>query len=774
MANHEFSPRTIMPNNGVSSNPSDTPPPPTYSENLLFQRAFQFQPRRGNEPLDLRRISAVDIPKLIKSVDIELLQSFLENITFAEVSEEDFDLYSNECFVKLFTIAQLTLEYLLDVQDTLSVNLNSLAKKYAAKKRETDMLAKNLARQDAVVATLRDEIHYSKEVVRRYETRRSTDPGVSPGLATLVMQDQERIVNEENVTRADPSSYPSQERRKCSNQRNDFSPHVSKSSASDGAIRLHVVISSFGKYIELNVMDSVTIQNLKEMIADAIVDGLDECTLLESLTLTYLGKDMEDLTRTVKECGLGNNDAIVARNDLLPVPDSSDTIQPIKVDILEKLEELTSVATKAQNNVVDATRVLQDQARSKQAEKDCFVAEVEKQLHTLAHILREEVQRGVKNALKLDSAVNNHSIETDLHSKCCDEGDEETKSSTKEPDSSGDDDHSFGASKKINCSIPLKPDLEMLNTTGLTSVSDRYYNVANMSDEKGEDDSLGSLGTVSHKADRVPNAGRGKSGKLNTGLRIETDDAWFNPDSNESPFLPPNEIEVTPHDDAPEAIGTGKDGTNDDCFGHDEEPFGSNEMSAFKMPESYSLPLKSGNKESSKRFSFEDDKGTPILKIGYLDRGEKLENLDLSFEKDPMKVGNNSIKPTVTPFNEVVNEGEEFRFSEFEYSENEDDNAGLVYNFNEDNDEDCKPAGVGPSITPGEMTSDDSDMQSVSIEVPHSDHLANITSHGGEDQIKSKRAKKERKGSLFRISISKVLPKRGFLKRKKSKKLYEL
>lgn len=325
MANHEFSPLTIMTNNGVSSNTSDAPPPPTYSEKLLFQRAFQFQSRRGNEPLDLRRISAVDIPKLIKAVDIELLQSFLENITFAEVSEVDFDLYSNECFVKLFTIAQLTLEYLLDVQDTLSVNLNCLAKKYAAKKRETDMLAKNLARQDAVVATLRDEIHYSKEVVRRYEASRSTDPDVSPGLSTLVMQNQERIVSKESVTRTDPSSYPSQERRKSSNQRNDCSPHVSKSSASDGAVRLHVVFSSFGKYIELNVMDSITIQNLKEMIASAIDDGLDECTLLESLTLTYLGKNIEDLTRTVKECGLGNNDAIVARNDLL-VSDSTHLI----------------------------------------------------------------------------------------------------------------------------------------------------------------------------------------------------------------------------------------------------------------------------------------------------------------------------------------------------------------------------------------------------------------------------------------------------------------
>ncbi|KAL7472928.1 hypothetical protein ACHAXS_013310 [Conticribra weissflogii] len=574
--NHEISPCTIMPDNRVSSKPSDVPSPPTFSENLIFQRAFQFQPRRGNEPLDLRRISGVDIPKLVEAVDIELLQSFLENITFAEVSEEDFDLYSNECFVKLFTIAQLTLEYLLDVQDTLSVNLNSLAKKYAAKKREMDMLSKNLARQDAVVAALRDEIHYSKEVVRRYETRRSTDPGSSPALATFVKQDQDRASVEENVIRTDPSLYPSQERRKVSNQIDDFSPHVPKFSESDGAIRLHVVISSVGKYIELNVVDSITIQSLKEKIVDAMLDGLDECKFPESFTLSYLGNNLEDLSQTVKECGIENNVAIVAGDEFVPIrehAESPETLQPIKDDILEKLEEFTSIAIKTQKSLVDVTRMLQDQALSQQAKKDGFVAEVEKQLQTFERIIHEEVQRGVGDAFKRDTAVNKDSDYISLHLKSSDEGDYESKSSTNAPGSGSDDDEgdvddNFEVCKKIDHPVPS----EKLNITVFTNGNDSDSNPANASDKNGEDHSLGSLVSILHNGESVPHADRGKIGKLDLGLRVETDNALFNPDSNQSPLLPPKEIKVTPHDhnDAQIASGTGKDDSGD-CFGDNEK-----------------------------------------------------------------------------------------------------------------------------------------------------------------------------------------------------------
>ena len=107
---------------------------PTYAENLLFAAGFTFSRKeetllRG-EPLNLHlpRIAKVDIESIVKNVDIELLSSFLEDIAFCDVTEEDMILHSDKTYVKLFQLCQLIIEYQLDVTDTLSANLNGLAK----------------------------------------------------------------------------------------------------------------------------------------------------------------------------------------------------------------------------------------------------------------------------------------------------------------------------------------------------------------------------------------------------------------------------------------------------------------------------------------------------------------------------------------------------------------------------------------------------------------------------------------------------------------------
>lgn len=50
-------------------------------------------------------------------------QVYLENITYADLTEDDLRLYSDQCFLNLFRLSQLILEYLLSVQDTLATSL---------------------------------------------------------------------------------------------------------------------------------------------------------------------------------------------------------------------------------------------------------------------------------------------------------------------------------------------------------------------------------------------------------------------------------------------------------------------------------------------------------------------------------------------------------------------------------------------------------------------------------------------------------------------------
>ncbi len=59
----------------------------------------------------------------------------LENITFCNLREEDLRFITDQHVVKLFRIAQLTIEYLLFAQEQLSANLNAMAAKYNAKKK---------------------------------------------------------------------------------------------------------------------------------------------------------------------------------------------------------------------------------------------------------------------------------------------------------------------------------------------------------------------------------------------------------------------------------------------------------------------------------------------------------------------------------------------------------------------------------------------------------------------------------------------------------------
>ena len=63
-------------------------------------------------------------------MDIETLQYQLENIAFGELHEEDLRLHPDITIVKAFKLAQLIIEYLLNVQDTLALHTTKLAEGY--------------------------------------------------------------------------------------------------------------------------------------------------------------------------------------------------------------------------------------------------------------------------------------------------------------------------------------------------------------------------------------------------------------------------------------------------------------------------------------------------------------------------------------------------------------------------------------------------------------------------------------------------------------------
>ena len=72
---------------------------------------FRFMAR--NVSIDWRSVSLIDIDRIAQTMDIAALQEHMELVTFANL-DEIFDL--DPLFVKLFKVAQYTIEYLLHSQ----------------------------------------------------------------------------------------------------------------------------------------------------------------------------------------------------------------------------------------------------------------------------------------------------------------------------------------------------------------------------------------------------------------------------------------------------------------------------------------------------------------------------------------------------------------------------------------------------------------------------------------------------------------------------------
>ena len=83
--------------NRNASSLEEAPQKLTYAETIICNRDFQFEVRGFMpEQIDLRAVSKVDVDRVVKEVDLEVLQELLSNITFGQITEDDFDLYSSK------------------------------------------------------------------------------------------------------------------------------------------------------------------------------------------------------------------------------------------------------------------------------------------------------------------------------------------------------------------------------------------------------------------------------------------------------------------------------------------------------------------------------------------------------------------------------------------------------------------------------------------------------------------------------------------------------
>jgi len=110
-----------------------------------------------------------DLEKIQKEVDLKSLETLLQNITFAYLDRDDLERLGDAPFVKLFRLAQYSIEYLLYTQNYLESLCKTLDVEYRSayeRALKTEEAAKKL---QAELKVLRKELKLKQKTLSTYE-----------------------------------------------------------------------------------------------------------------------------------------------------------------------------------------------------------------------------------------------------------------------------------------------------------------------------------------------------------------------------------------------------------------------------------------------------------------------------------------------------------------------------------------------------------------------------------------------------------------------------
>nr|XP_029516328.1 zinc finger protein Dzip1-like isoform X3 [Oncorhynchus nerka] len=143
------------------------PPPPAMSASTSTTiPPFKFRPRR--ESVDWRRISAVDVDLVASELDFQTLQEHITGVTFCNVEGERCVRCQSPvdpALLKLFRLAQLTVEYLLHSQEYLTLSLGAAEERLQTQAREHQQLLAQQQKQADQAKVLKTELKQRKKII---------------------------------------------------------------------------------------------------------------------------------------------------------------------------------------------------------------------------------------------------------------------------------------------------------------------------------------------------------------------------------------------------------------------------------------------------------------------------------------------------------------------------------------------------------------------------------------------------------------------------------
>ena len=145
---------------------------------------FRFRAPRAL--IDWRALHAVDVGGVVRDTDIDALEGVLDVVAFGDIEAEDARNLTPFNFIKLFRVAQLTVDYLLHVQDRLAADAGAVQGEAGRLQQREQLLTLKVREQREELAGARKEARHLKKSLRTFEVGAGATPACStPAWSTL-------------------------------------------------------------------------------------------------------------------------------------------------------------------------------------------------------------------------------------------------------------------------------------------------------------------------------------------------------------------------------------------------------------------------------------------------------------------------------------------------------------------------------------------------------------------------------------------------------------
>ncbi len=134
-----------------------------------YQTQYAPYSRPRSLAIKWRGVMKIDLDHIRKTKDLSMLEAYLENMIYAEVSEEEIQKVPEANIAKLIEILQFSGEYLISSQQTLENKINALQEEHAKLNNENLFRDNDLLKNKELLNRLKKEKKRNLEVLMSYK-----------------------------------------------------------------------------------------------------------------------------------------------------------------------------------------------------------------------------------------------------------------------------------------------------------------------------------------------------------------------------------------------------------------------------------------------------------------------------------------------------------------------------------------------------------------------------------------------------------------------------